>query len=444
MQSTQSTPLPSPRGPHFGCVGVGVGPANLSLAALLHGRPETSSLFLDAKPTFAWHDNQQIPGASLQVSLFKDLVTLADPTNRFSFLAYLHSQGRIYHFVNAQFDAMPRREFRNYLRWVCENNENVLFGERVREVGFDGVFVLRTDKRTITADNVVLGIGIRPWVPEGVADLRRDTQFHVNDHVIRAADLAGRRVAIIGGGQSGAEAFLDLVSRPADRRPARVSWVSRRANFFPIDDTPFTNDFFMPGFSDHFAGLERIDRAAFNAAHVLASDGISAHTLRAIYQRCYELRFIDGERDPFALYPGRSVTSVLPASDGGWELVLEPATGPPAVERLGADTVVWATGFRPQGLDLLAPIADRLRWEGEEPSIDQDFAVRWDGPAEHNIFVQNGARAQRGLADPNLSLIAWRSQRIVDRILGRKSDEQAASFLRWSSDPALDGVTGGA
>src|SRR5438105_5259216 len=49
-------------GPHYGCVGVGVGPANLSLASLLHGDPGLTSLFVEQSEDFGWHDGQQIPG----------------------------------------------------------------------------------------------------------------------------------------------------------------------------------------------------------------------------------------------------------------------------------------------------------------------------------------------------------------------------------------------
>ncbi|WP_037674268.1 SidA/IucD/PvdA family monooxygenase, partial [Streptomyces afghaniensis] len=281
-----------PDGPHFGCVGIGVGPANLSLASLLHGRPEMTSLFVERRETFGWHDDQQIAGATLQVSLFKDLVTLADPTNKFSFLSYLHDQGMIYHFVNAQFDAMPRREFRNYLEWASRKNENVTFGEEVLSVDFDGVFVIRTGKRTLTADHVSLGIGSRPWVPEHARGLLGESQFHVSDFVRRSGGLGGRRVGVVGGGQSGAEAFLDLISRPEGERPAHVAWISRRDNFFPIDDSPFTNDYFTPSFSDHFFSLDRAQREAFNDRQLLASDGVSPATLKEIYQRCYTRHFV--------------------------------------------------------------------------------------------------------------------------------------------------------
>ena len=72
---------------HYECVGVGVGPANLSLASLLHGCPELPNLFLEKREVFGWHDGQLIPDATLQVSIFKDLVTLSDPTSPFSFLS---------------------------------------------------------------------------------------------------------------------------------------------------------------------------------------------------------------------------------------------------------------------------------------------------------------------------------------------------------------------
>ena len=99
----RTTTSPTDRPGHLRLIGVGAGPANLSLAAMLYGDPGLPNLFFDRKPHFTWHDDQLITGSTLQVSIFKDLVSLSDPTNRFSFLPYLHEQGRIYHFLNAQF-----------------------------------------------------------------------------------------------------------------------------------------------------------------------------------------------------------------------------------------------------------------------------------------------------------------------------------------------------
>ena len=426
-----------PVGTHYGCVGIGVGPANLSLASLLHSHPEVSNLFLDKKEAFGWHDGQQMPGASLQVSFLKDLVSLADPTNSFSFLSYLHEHGKIYHFLNARFDAVPRQEFRNYLAWASRRNKNIRFGEEVLAVEFDRTFVVHTSARTITADNIAIGVGSLPWVPPAAAGMVGKTQFHVSDFVFRAHGLGDKRVAIVGGGQSGAEAFLNLISRPGGDRPRRVTWISRRGNYFPIDDSPFTNEYYVPDFSGYFSSLDREVRAAFNRQYVLTSDGISESTLREIYQRSYVHRFVDGTEDLLAFLPNRAVTAVT-ADRGSWVVTLVNNDRPDLSEHVEVDVIIWATGFRSARMDFLAPIAARLEREDDEYRIDQDFAVHWDGPHDHNIFVQNGARGQRGLADPNLSLNAWRSRRIVDRMRGVRTDDQRASFIEWSTKPPAD------
>ncbi|MFV2104326.1 lysine N(6)-hydroxylase/L-ornithine N(5)-oxygenase family protein [Micromonospora sp. LOL_024] len=418
---------------HFRCIGIGAGPANLSLASLLHGHTELTNCFVERRHTFAWHDGQQMPGASLQVSMLKDLVTLSDPTNPFSFLSYLHAHGRLYHFINAQFDAVPRQEFRNYMEWATRRNQNIVFGEEVLAVDFDDTFIVRTTNGTLRADNIAVGVGTETWVPQHARDALGAHQFHVSDFLHKAASLGGQRVAVVGGGQSGAEAFLDLISRSGTELPRRVSWISRRPNFLPIDDSPFTNDYYMPSFSDYFYRLERTTRESFTRRHILTSDGISEQTLRDIYQRAYMHRFVHGAVDLFAFHPNREVLQVTGDETTGWKLTLAHNDLTGISEDLDVDVIIWATGFRPARMDFLAPLAHRLDREGDEYRVDESFAVMWDGPTDRNIFVQNGARLQRGLADPNLSLVAWRAQRIVDRLRGVSNENHTPSFIEWSA-----------
>jgi lysine N6-hydroxylase len=424
------------RGKNFRCVGIGVGPANLSLVSLMHSQPGLTNLFLERRDTFGWHDGQQIDGAQLQVSMLKDLVSLSDPTNPYSFLAYLHAQGRMYHFLNAQFEAVPRAEFRDYFAWAAERNPNVVFGQQVRSVEFDGRFVISTDDGTVTADNISVAVGCAPRVPTAAVPHLGASQFHVSDYLSKARGLGGKRVGVVGGGQSGAEAFLDLVTRDDNELPRRITWISRRPNFLPLDDSPFTNDYYMPGHSDYFATLPLETRREFNARHLLTSDGISESTLRSIYQAIYIRRFIRNADDLIALYPNRSVVDVVPdATSGGWDLTLSHLYHPDIVERQQFDVVVWATGYHPADTEFLAPIADRFEYEDGEYKIDRNFAVEWDGPPTNNVFIQNAARQQRGLADPNLSLLAWRSQRILDRICGTQSEDPLSSFIEWTTKP---------
>ena len=47
----------------YDLVGVGIGPFNLSLAALCDGVPELRTLFLDRRPAFSWHPGLLLEGS---------------------------------------------------------------------------------------------------------------------------------------------------------------------------------------------------------------------------------------------------------------------------------------------------------------------------------------------------------------------------------------------
>jgi lysine N6-hydroxylase len=375
--------------------------------------------------------------------MLKDLVSLSEPTNAFSFLAYLTELGRVYHFLNAQFEAVPREEFRNYMGWACRKNENIVFGHEVLSVDYTNVFLVTTNSMTVTADNIAIGVGVQPTVPPSAEPHIGARQFHVSEFMTKANGLRGLRVGVVGGGQSGAEAFLDLISRADDDLPRRVVWISRRPNYLPLDDSPFTNDYYSPSYSDYFAALAPATRDALNARHILTSDGISEATLRQIYQRVYTRRFIDGYADLVALYPNRTVLDVCGDPATAWKLGLAHNEHDAARETVELDVVIWATGYRPTPLTFLAPIESRLERAGDEYKIDDSFAVVWDGPTDNNIFLQNAARGQRGLADPNLSLNAWRSQRILDRLRGVRTEHQLESFIEWVTKPTIGDLQDG-
>ena len=98
-------------------IGLGVGPYNLSLAALLE-KSELNHLFLEQKSNFNWHDGMLLDNACLQIHFLKDLVSLTDPTSKYSFMNYLHENGLSYMFLNRQITSVHRLEFIQYMRWV--------------------------------------------------------------------------------------------------------------------------------------------------------------------------------------------------------------------------------------------------------------------------------------------------------------------------------------
>ena len=83
-------------------IGIGIGPFNLSIAALAEGLDGFSSLFLERKPHFSWHPGMMVPDCHMQTSFLKDLVSAVEPTNRHSFLNYLVQRKKFYSFLTTE------------------------------------------------------------------------------------------------------------------------------------------------------------------------------------------------------------------------------------------------------------------------------------------------------------------------------------------------------
>jgi hypothetical protein len=69
--------------------GVGIGPFNLSLAALAEPVEGLHTEFFERAPEFRWHPGLMVEGAALQVPFLADLVSLVEPAHPLSFLSYL-------------------------------------------------------------------------------------------------------------------------------------------------------------------------------------------------------------------------------------------------------------------------------------------------------------------------------------------------------------------
>lgn len=415
-----------------------MGPFNLSLAALLDPIEGIRSIFLERQPRFEWHPGMLLPDTLVQTHYVKDLVTLADPRSPYSFLSFLFAKKRLYRFLVASFPRVSRLEFTQYFRWVCEQLENVQFGRAIERIDFDGDrFVIATsgapDERTLTASNLVVGVGRRPHVPAFAAPHLGDTVFHVTSMLDRKLDDPGR-VAVVGGGQSGAEAFCHLIRRRsgAAGRPREISWITRRLNFLPMDDSAFTNEWFMPPYVSHFTDLAPDRRRALLIEQQLASDGISNDLIQQIYTELYALEFLHGEGRFWTLLPHHEVTA-LRRGAGAW--LLEVRDGDKdQLRTIEADTVIFCTGFESRFPDFLEPLRGRIRMLEDGVAVLPDFSIEADLPPDRRIFVQNAGRHSHGIAESNLSLAAWRSATIINSLLGRRvyDIEDALGTIDWA------------
>lgn len=418
----------------YDLAGIGIGPFNLSVAAHLDAVPDVKARFFERRERFEWHPGLMLPDAELQNSYLKDLVTATHPTSPWSFLAYLVVHKRFYAFLNADFQAAPRKEYANYLAWVAANLPQLEFNAEVKEVTFGrNTFTVKLDKGSCRAQHLTLGIGHVPDLPAWAAPLLGPGCFHSSQSTNHIANLRGGRVAVIGGGQSGAEVFYHLLSG-AGQLPREIKWISRRQNFEPLDAACFTNELFTPGYVESFRQLGEDRRQSLLSFHKLASDGASASTLRAIYQKLYTMTHLEQSSVRTALLPSRDVIQA-DRQKGEFRLVMRNGFDG-GIEIAFADTIILATGYTFKIPEFLAPLSSRIAFEKSGNFVmGEDFSVKWDGPRANHIFALNAGRHSYGIAEPQLSLMAWRSAVIVNALLRRPhfDIDMPPSFIRWAT-----------
>lgn len=442
-------------------LGIGIGPFNLSLAALAHGIPHLTAAFYDQRPSFQWHPGLLIDGATLQVPFLADLVTLADPTSPWTFLNYLKTRERLFPFYFAERFHTHRAEYDAYCRWAAENLPTTHFGQQVDTVRWNPAHALfeidhtRLDHngeaealaRTY-ARNLAIGIGTAPHIPESLRPLA-DTPdlpvIHSADYTAhRARLLAAHHITVVGSGQSGAEIFLDLLrARPAGRE--RLTWIARTPAFAPMEYSKLGLEHFTPDYTRYFHQLAEEARDHLVPRQWQLHKGIDHDTINAIHDELYR-RTLDGGWPDATLTPGVTVRAASRIGTTGVELHLDhPQQGTRA--RLVTSAVVLATGYRERPLDrLLAPLDPYLRRDtAGRPHVDERHRLVLDLPHATSdagaVHVQNADRHTHGVGAPDLGLAAWRSAVILNALTGKEHYPLPArtAFTTFGLDGAAAG-----
>ena len=259
--------LSVPTGDMHDLICVGFGPASLAIGIALqdhleqvHASPKSRPLiaFIERQSNFAWHSGMQLPGAKMQISFVKDLATLRNPRSRFTFLNYLWTQGRLVHFTNLGTFLPSRLEYQDYLRWCAEPFEHLVhYGQEVREVApaqqspssqkVESFVITSRDINngqisTYRAKHVVLATGGEQSVPRAFAQATSlwPQVIHSSQYMTSLPSLLRfpqtlNRIAVVGGGQSGAEIFCDLQARFPN---ATTSLIIKSGALKPTDDSP--------------------------------------------------------------------------------------------------------------------------------------------------------------------------------------------------------------
>ncbi|OUD97354.1 L-lysine N6-monooxygenase [Clavibacter michiganensis subsp. michiganensis] len=274
---------------------------------------------LERKPRFDWHPGMMLPTAHLQTPFLADLVTLADPTSRFSFLAYLKDTGRLYSFYIREDFFVLRSEYVAYCRWAAERARGIELDRDVRAVAFDeaeGAYVVESVDAAGAAHvhrgrNLVVGVGTPPWLPEAVRDL--PGVVHSSGYLGAKAALQERdAITVVGSGQSAAEIYRDLLE-DVDSRGYRLDWITRSPRFFPLEYTRLTLEMTSPEYSDHFFGLPADARDVLLREQRNLYKGIDSELIDEIFQTLYRKRLaFDALRAEGRLAAGGDAGSGVP------------------------------------------------------------------------------------------------------------------------------------
>jgi len=413
--------------PHtYDIVGVGFGPSNLALAIALdeilrERGHELSHCFIERQPRFTWHGDMLLPGTDMQISFLKDLVSLRDPTSPYSFVNYLRQHNRLEAFISQKTFFPSRIEFNDYLRWTAGHfDAHSRYGESVTRVvpeykGRDVVALhvhcadAAGRERQRRTRSLVFAPGGRPFVPACLAE-RNDARIihssrylsQIERNPLSAGDE--HALAVVGGGQSAAEIFLDLVSRYPN---AKVDLILRGSTLKPSEDGPSINHIFDPDYTDFFFGQPQQVRqsllAEFRHTNYAVVDGDLIERISAML---YAQR-VDGNERVRVL--NSCVIEQVQSDEHGLTLSLaQVGSGAPRQQRY--QRVISATGYlRDTSRSLLAELEHEL----DGFSVGRHYQLATPAHVQTPIFVQGSSEATHGLADTLLSVLAIRSHEIA-------------------------------
>jgi L-ornithine N5-oxygenase len=408
---------------------VGAGPANLALAVALEelAPPDlaANSLVIERARSIEWQSGLLMPWARSQVSFLKDMVTLRDPTSRFSFLNYLHAVGRLDSFINMGSFLPFRIEISDYLSWVARSLALVriqlgsectsLEPRRDSRGRLAGWLARLADGSTIASRYLVIGTGRDPYLPPVFAGLPEGRVVHSTQYRWRVAQLSRDvpyRVAVVGGAQSGAEMFRALQQ---DLPNCDLAFIMRSIGLRADELTKFTNELYYPSFVDDFFTarpdgrsqiLQEMERTNYRST--------APDLLETLYADLYLDQLTGQDRKRMV-----TLTDVTAAREVSDELVLELTdrkTG--TTSTLSRDLVFLGTGFIREMPALIRRLGDRLGLD--RITVDRRYRLVTRDPSEPACYLQGVNEATHGIADSLLSLAAHRAADITTDILAHR------------------------
>lgn len=446
----------------YDLLGVGFGPANISLAIACEEKGLIDHcLFLDRASNPIWQEQMLFEESldihsNIQNIPYRDLVTPRNPRSKYTFINYLHESGRLFEQLNMDLLLPMRPDYATYINWVAGHFAPYLKTNiDVRHIGtareHTGEFLFRIVDKEGTeylSHNVVIATGRPPYVPAAFEDLRSTRVAHLSRYKSTLPivdDPRTTRIAVVGSSQSAVEILLHI----NDRRPdVELHSIFRRFGY-PLKDTnPFMSEIYFPQFTDFYFNADRnlrrrIDRDVYRTNY----GACDMDVLEELYRRIYYAK-LHGRKNIWI----RRLTDVLTAEQSGADALTlqlkDGADGSCSYETF--DLVILATGFRNIGtgdrdlptLPMLSDLAHIIELDDAgclQVTRDYEVKLALDSARGGGLFLNGLCETTHGMGDAgSLSLVSLRAERIANLIQERSwlspKPVRAASY---SSAPAL-------
>ncbi|PZQ99067.1 MAG: hypothetical protein DI539_28805, partial [Flavobacterium psychrophilum] len=322
---------------------------------------------------------------------------------------------------------VKRKEFENYMKWVVSQLNNLHFTATVENISHDEEgFTVNVNGQPFRSRNIIMGAGLTSNIPACCQPFLSSTLFHSSQFLKKYNHYRGKAIAIVGGGQSSCEIIKFILEQNQEDLPSFIHWIFKGHKLNVLEDTPFANELYTPNYSEYIYSLPGEDRVKLIEQEKYTSDGVSKSTLEEVYDLLCHARFNTACK--IEIYNDCSLTG-LEKKEDHYALHL---SNPNCL--LESDMLILGTGFYYRMPKCIEHLSERYHTEKGVFMVDNKFRLMPKSPLNGNIFIHNGAKHVRGVADPNLSLIAWRSAIIVNTLLGKevyKVDNEKTIF-QWN------------
>ncbi|MEW7278718.1 lysine N(6)-hydroxylase/L-ornithine N(5)-oxygenase family protein [Aquimarina sp. 2201CG1-2-11] len=401
---------------------IGVGPFNLGLACLTEMLDSVNGIFLDKSEKFDWHPGMMLQDTTLQIPFMADLVTLADPTNPFSFLNYIKEQGRIYSFYIRENFLLLRREYNQYCQWAIRKLSNVHFQTEVLAVQYNDIeqcyvvfakCVKTSQRKVYKTRKLVLGTGTQPYIPKCCETLK-ESVIHSSQYLYQKEKLQSKKsITVLGSGQSAAEIFYDLL-QDIDQKDYELNWITRSPRFFPLEYSKLTLEMTSPEYVDYFYNLPSSKREDLinNQKHLYK--GINQDLIADIFDLMYTKQLTH------KLKVNLRTNSALQKAvyDDVLEKFYLEIHQEEQHKHYSHETegLILSTGYAYRQPEFIEGIKDRICWDEKgRYDVHRNYAIDTKG---QDIFVQNAELHTHGFVTPDLGMACYRNSYIIKELTG--------------------------